>query len=350
MKMKSIKLYIGVIVAFMSLSFMSCNVHEWPAEEAKAKVLLHLDYNTAIDEYLTMYADMGRASRSPEDYDTRYIIKAYLYISDTEYLPQSFAEWRFTRDDVDDIECSRELELSPGKYKIMVWTDFVTQGTDTDKFYKASDFSYIEMTGEYDANNDFRDAFVGSVDLNVDYEDLSNTSVVEETVLMERPLAKYYFITTDVEEFTSRYIDMHNLKSTPNAIIVGTEQIDYSKLSLKFSYPGYLPYIFNMFTDRPIDSMPPGSVSYDSHITDITNEEATLGFDYVLVNGKESSVDVKVALYDTDGSLISMSGSINVPLVRGKYTIVKGKFFTQNQSGGVGIDPSFTDDINLWIP
>lgn len=345
--MKTINRYIMIIVAIMSISFMSCNVHEWPDEEASVNVRLNLDFNTFMDEYLTMYADLGRASRAPEDYDVRYIIKAHLYISDDEYLPTAFTEFRFTRDEVESLNCSRDITLAPGKYKIMVWTDFVEQDTDTDKFYAPDNFSHISMTGEYDGNNDFRDAFVGDVDLNIGFTDLSHSSVVEETVYMERPLAKYYFITTDVEEFASRYFEMHGLKSLPSAI-VGPEQIDYDKLSLKFSYTGYLPCVFNMHTNRPIDSMT--GVTFDSKISDISGSEATLGFDYVLVNGEESSVSVEVALYDTDGSVISMSGTINVPLVRGKYTIVKGKFFTQNQSGGVGIDPSFDGEWNVWIP
>lgn len=347
------KLKILLLVAFMAVLSVSCNVHEMPDEGSKVSIKLNLDYNTNIEEYLTMYADLGRASRSPEDYDVRYIVRAHLYINDDTYLPEAFTEFRFTRDDVDNLNYSTYINLSPGKYKIMVWTDFVEEGKDTDKFYAPDDFSNIAMTAEYDANNDFRDAFCGNADLNVDYSDLSSTANLEVTVPMERPLAKYYFITTDVEEFASRYLEMKKTKGSPTADpnadpSADIYKIDYDAMTLQFLYTGYLPCVFNMYTNRPIDSMT--GVSFDSKITDITGTEATLGFDYVLVNGKESSVSVAVALYDTDGSLISMSNTVNVPLVRGKYTIVKGKFFSQNESSGVGIDPSFDGDWNVWVP
>lgn len=346
--MKSIRYNILIMIACMSLSFMSCNVHEWPGEESKVNVKLNLDYNTSIDEYLTMYTDLlGRTSRSPEDYDVRYIIQAYLYISDDTYIERPYAEFRFTRDDANNLNCSRNIDLAPGKYKIMVWTDFVSQDTDTDKFYEPSDFYHISITGDYDGNNDFRDAFIGTLDLDLGYDDLSSTAGVEHTILMGRPLAKYYFVTTDVKEFTDRYLEQLSAKGQAKAG-VDTKEVDFSKFTLRFDYTGYLPWVFNMHTNRPIKIQQ--DMYYNSTITNVTENEATLGFDYVFVNGVESAVSVSVSLYDTDGTLISMSGTINVPLIRSKYTIVKGKFFTQSQSGGVGIDPSFSGDWNVWVP
>lgn len=345
--MKTIRLHIMIMIAFMSFSFMSCNVHEWPGEEPKANIKLNLDYNTSIDEYLTMYTDLGRTSRSPEDYDVRYIIQAYLYISEKTYIDRPIAEFRFTRDDANQLDCSHIIDLAPGRYKIMVWTDFVSQDTDTDKFYAPDDFYNISITGEYDGNNDFRDAFVGTLDVDIDYADLSSTAGTEYTVLMGRPLAKYYFVTTDVKEFTDRYLEQLAAKGQAKAG-VDTKNIDFSKFKLRFDYTGYLPWVFNMHTNRPIKIQQ--NMFFDSKVTNVTENEATLGFDYVFVNGAESAVAVSVSLYDADGTLISMSGTINVPLIRSKYTIVKGKFFTQSQSGGVGIDPSFNGDWNVWVP
>ena len=344
---KIMKYSIMSVIAVFLLSLSACNVHEWPKSEGKARVRLNLDFNTDIDEYLTIYADdLGRSSRSPEDYDVRYVVKAHLFISETDYLEEAFQTWVFTKDDVDDLNTTQYIDIAPGKYKIMVWTDFVLQGTDKDKFYSPANFSHISMSPEYDGNNDFRDAFIGSYDLDVDYSNLSVNNQLVADVIMNRPLAKYYFVTTDVEEFASRYFAMHSTKGGPNAII-GPDQIDYSKLKLVFNYTGYLPCVFNMHTNRPIDSMT--GVSFESVVTDVTSNEATLGFDYILVNGTQSSVAVSVSLYDTDGEIISMSSTINVPLVRGKYTIVKGKFFTQNEQSGVGINPDYDGDHNIIL-
>lgn len=78
----------------------------------------------------------------------------------------------------------------------------------------------------------------------------------------------------------------------------------------------------------------------------IIKDNAELGFDYVFVNGHESSVTVSVEIYDRDGTLLSRSQPISVPLVRNKVTIVRGKFLTVKAEGGVSIDADFDGEYN----
>ena len=89
-------------------------------------------------------------------------------------------------------------------------------------------------------------------------------------------------------------------------------------------------------------------VSYDGSITQLDDGEALLSFDYVMVNGHESSIPVAVEIYDGK-TLIANTGAINVPIVRNRLTTVRGKFLTSRANEGVGIDPGFDGDFNIEI-
>lgn len=114
-----------------------------------------------------------------------------------------------------------------------------------------------------------------------------------------------------------------------------------------FYYSGYMPCAFNIMDNKPCDSMT--GVSFESTIKAVDEHEARLGFDYVFVNGKESSVMVTVALLDEDGTQLSRSNQIEVPLKRSMLTVVKGSFLIQETGGGVAIDPDFEGEFNIVL-
>ena len=50
-----------------------------------------------------------------------------------------------------------------------------------------------------------------------------------------------------------------------------------------------------------------------------------------------------------DGELIGSTSTINVPTMRGRNTIVRGRFLTSQATGGVGIDPGFDGEYNIEL-
>jgi hypothetical protein len=68
---------------------------------------------------------------------------------------------------------------------------------------------------------------------------------------------------------------------------------------------------------------------------------AIMGCDYVMVNGHESEVQVRMKVYAPDDECVSQTGDIAVPITRSKQTIVRGDFLTQQQAEGIGVDPTF---------
>ena len=197
---------------------------------------------------------------------------------------------------------------------------------------------------------------------------------------MRRPLAKFEFITTDLQEFITKTIEAMIRKEEAEAAakagetkfeggdnpedITPTESdtktdgdtktgdtktpvVDLEKYTVVFFYSGYMPNAYNMMEGKPCDSAT--GVKFSSAISTIDNHDARLGFDYVFVNGEESSVMVTVALYDEEGTQLSISRQIEVPIKRSMLTTVRGSFLMQNTGGGVAIDPGFDGEYNIVL-
>ena len=123
--------------------------------------------------------------------------------------------------------------------------------------------------------------------------------------------------------------------------------VDLEKYKVVFFYSGYMPNAYNMMEGKPCDSAT--GVKFSSAISAIDSHDARLGFDYVFVNGKESSIMVTVGLYDEEGTQLSMSNQIEVPIKRSMLTTVRGSFLMQNTGGGVAIDPGFDGEYNIVL-
>jgi hypothetical protein len=108
-----------------------------------------------------------------------------------------------------------------------------------------------------------------------------------------------------------------------------------------------MPYSYNMFTDKPADSVT--GTSFETTLQRLSDNEAELGFDYVFVNGNESNVVVSVEIYDSQEQLISSFKPIEVPLVRSKLTTVKARFLTAEAEGGVAILPDYDGEYNYQV-
>ena len=357
----------------------SCAVHEWP-EPTPADVIVNLDFDTQMPQYKVLNEEGTRASHDGRDYDIRYAIAAYRLLQDGSYAEEPFLLKVFSKDEIEELNATFRFSIDEGSYRFYVWTDFVLAGTRSDYFYNTTSFRRISLQGTHEGNNDFRDAFSGSADLKVIRRGSKETPSTV-TVQMRRPLAKFEFITTDLQEFITKTIEAMIRKEEAEAAakagetkseggdnpedITPTESdtktdgdtktgdtktpvVDLEKYTVVFFYSGYMPNAYNMMEGKPCDSAT--GVKFSSAISTIDNHDARLGFDYVFVNGEESSVMVTVALYDEEGTQLSISRQIEVPIKRSMLTTVRGSFLMQNTGGGVAIDPGFDDEFNIYIP
>ena len=339
------KIAAACALAISALS--SCDVHEFPAEEpGKQSITLNLEFRTEMPLHQTVeYTRSGKASALPADYDIRYQIRIYATDSEGEITSGDYTAVTVTKDDVTDPDHSVSIEIGEGSYRFLVWADYVDNGSEADKFYTTGDFNEITLAGDsHCGNNAFRDAFRGETVAAVSPD---NGAAQEITVEMERPLARFQFITTDLETFITNALKEQEARSGAEKENSPTKAVNLDDYRIVFRYAGFMPSAFNNFTNKPVDAVT--GVSFTGRITRLGDTEAELGFDYVFVNGTESTVPIAVEVYNMENELLSSTDPIDVPLERSKLTIVRGPFLTTQASGGVGIDPGFDGEWNYEI-
>ena len=149
---------------------------------------LVLDFTNAIDMGFYQTIDYSRASTeaSPSGtktqteitYDIRYTVNAYRIdgndgnrLSDTTVV--------VCNSDLENLNHTLRLNLRPGKYRFLVWADYVVHGTKTDLYYNTSNFDEIILADRqnHTGSTDRRDAFRGEKEAEVyDNPELTSNS------------------------------------------------------------------------------------------------------------------------------------------------------------------------------
>lgn len=360
-----------MVPVLVAVALLGSCVHEFPEPTTTGEFRLRLTFSTDMLPYDTTAAiyTSGAARRAAmkgvvASGTMRYIIKLYRQADvkgsggtalRAETLRRPVREYTLTRDVAEGYDTEFSLKAPAGDYAVLVWADLAESGGR--RYYDASDFAAIALQGDHTGSTDHRDAFRGMARLELT-EKIEEQPVPTVDVAMERPLAKYEFVSTDLREFlgmAAAAAAAHEAaakakaptdSAAPAAAPVRTVNLDDYRV--EFRYVGFMPSVYSMASDRPTDSST--GVTFKGKITPISTGEASLGFDYAFVNGHESAVTVRIALYYADGGgLISLSDPVSVPLRRSHHTVVRGRFLTQRATGGVGIDPSFAGDHNIVL-
>ncbi len=364
---KTIQYIIACVL--LLLPFSGCDVHEFPEERhEKVPFLLHLDFSDEMPLYKEIeYSRNGetRTKGSAGGHDIRYIISAYRADNRRDDSRVADTTFVFTSSDISNLDYTASLELREGTYSFIVWADYVDSGSSSDKYYDTRDFSEIILSDpdNHSGSNDYRDAFRGYATANImnpayysgdSIDSIDNQARVE----MRRPMGKFKFISTDVEIFLTRVAMMMKEQGVLFSSDIEPDTKTYYKKLLQsinfgeyyvvFRYNIFMPCSYNIFTDKPADSWTGMSFKSPIHIEE--DLEMSLGYDYIFVNGSETTLSISLEVYNQKGELISSSNAINVPIVRSKLTLVKGEFLTTKANGGVSINPSFDgDDYNIEI-
>lgn len=333
------KRYLLQIACLSLLILSACDVHEWPVLlEKEHPVMVHLNYNTEMATWNHWYNGKtveeqslgGAESFLNTDGLMRYIVRSYPVVDKKQTSREHTQEDVSMKVVEDGYDNAVQLKLRPGNYKVMVWSDMVMTKSDQ-PYYNADDFSEIYLDGKHVGSTDYKDAYKGWIDLEV----LPGaTNQVE--LKMQRPLARFEFIATDAQEFIAKEESKSNKKVSMD---------DYKVV---FSYVGFMPNTYSLFTDKPVDSST--NVSFESKLSKLSDTEVSMGFDYVFVNDKESRITLQIAIYNNQNVRIMASDPISVPLQRNRNTLVRGNFLMLNASGGIQVDPGYSGDHNMVLP
>ena len=343
-------IYNILILTTISILTSCSYVHEWPDMPSKVPFYLQLNYNTNMTTWEHSYdgttlQELNTNSTYNNIRDNgqiRYIVRAYPITKNTT---QHAAEFIFTKDIAQGYDFETLIELEPGNYNIMVWSDII-ENENKNHHHNAENFTNITLQGkEHPACTDYRDAFRGSTttSLKADITDKEPSTI---TIQMQRPLAKFEFISNDVQEFIEKETTRIQQKTLDKAN--NSKNISFENYNITIYYVGFMPNSYSLFTDKPTDSAT--VILFSSPITQINDNEASLGFDYVFIKPQLSAITVQIAITTNAGEILSTSIPIQVPLNRDHHTIIRGKFLTSDTSGGVAIDPGYDGEFNLTFP
>lgn len=217
------------------------------------------------------------------------------------------------------------LQLNPGNYDVRLWADYTTDAR-TDNHYITTDTKNIKILGkdQYRANTDTRDAFTQALTLTIGNKDQS------ENVTLHRPLAKYRLVANDVAKY--------------NALRAERKYPALEDLKISIAYEGFLPCAYNVNTQKPSDS--DGGYGYASALSQQSDDAATVGKDFVLVNGEQSFVTVTILFKDANGKTISGINGVRIDYRAGQLTTVSGNFLTAGV-GGVQVDTDWSGDYEV---
>ena len=370
------------LIALLALT--ACDVHEFPTEEPGPKpdvpsiyVEPQLCLNVTVPlelEDLPFYKEIfydiengqsSELSRSAADdgMQMRFLIDVYRTDTRGYNRGEGKPDFRIVHTTTDIKEhMDVPLELGAGEYDMQIWADYVPLGTTDDYFYDVHNMNAVTVPEIYKAgdhyhpgNERYRDCFVGhaSIDVPTEEEILANRAdsivVVEARADLERPQALFAIETTDIRKFVEEKAkELLNTEAfdDPSKVMQYTREV-LNHYTVMITYTGYMPYMFNVGTNKPVDSATGRCFFGKMNVLDA--DRAVMGFDHVFVNGTESGVDIAIDVYDNKGVIVSTIGPLKVPLKRGKYTLVSGRFLSADASGGVGINPGFNGDHNIQI-
>ena len=324
------------IICLPLVYLTSCDVHEWPElpEKVSTHVRLYYETNMTIWNHLhdgTKVIEQGYG----ETYDNqlkvgkiRYIIRTYTVSEKQRSLKEHIQEFVFTKDLAEGYDHEVTLDLLPGEYNLMVWSDLISEH-EQQSYYNANNFAQIYLQGKHMGNDDYRDTFRGESSLLL-YPNIINQIPDTIHITMKRPMAKFEIIANDLLEFIELNTENINLYQT------------------KIQYIGFMPDTYSMFIDKPVDSST--GVVFQSKLKELTKSEVSMGSDYVFVGNRESVVTIKIGIYNHEGKQVSMTKSIEIPLKPNHHTILTGKYLMQNASGGINLNPDFDGNYNIIFP
>ena len=341
------------VIMLTAVMFAACNVYEWyeeeplpgpepPPEPETPAFVLHLDFDTDMP----LHQEIAWSRAATDAHDVRHQVMIY---SGTGEITASSVPVRTLTLTGESTTLNRdvEIDLEEGQYSFLVWSDYVDQGSMSDKYYTTGSLSAITLAdrNNHPGSNPYRDAFRGQTTGTV-VKGVGGSA----TVPMKRPMARFEFITTDLEEFVAkeaarRAAEEGRAGGDKSDSEAEDSRADISDYTVTFNYT-FMPSTYNIYTDKPTDAR--AGTKFDSQFESVS-DGTRLGYDYVFVNGSESLVNVSVQVKDRNGNVVAATNSIEVPLVRSKLTVVKGEFMSTSSGGGVAIDPGFDGEFNIEI-
>lgn len=337
----------------LALPFLmaACTLHEEPELTADGELgvdptEVNVEVNLTLDLNLPEQGNEENSSArvsANTDYLHRFIVEAYF--NRQPVVRQVFVE---NITDRTHLSLPVSMKLHARSYQLVVWKDYVSAETpEEDLHYNTQSLvPVIPNRASHTGNTEYKDVFVGTTSLDLTAYADQWGAVVEQDVTLQRPVARYELIATDVDKFLQRIAD---------------GEVNGETFTARIKYSGYLPVGYNA-----LDNVPKHSLMYMQYNTSFElpeegTDELRVGFDYVFVSNEGSaSVPMEIEIVNEENVTVANS-VLNVPLERGKNTVWTGEFLTGDDQGGqggdepgedeggIGIDPDYDNETDLGV-
>ena len=344
------KLWSGLLA--LPFLMAACTLHEEPELTADGELgvdptEVNVEVNLTLDLNLPEQGNEENSSArvsANTDYLHRFIVEAYL--NRQPVARQVFVE---SITDRTHLSLPVSMKLHALSYQLVVWKDYVSAETpQEDLHYNTQSLvPVIPNRASHTGNTEYKDVFVGTTSLDLTAYADQWGAVVEQDVTLQRPVARYELIATDVDKFLQRIAD---------------GEVSGERFTARIKYSGYLPVGYNVLDDVPKHSLMYMQYNTSFDVPEEGTDELRVGFDYVFVSN-EGSASVPMEIEIVNENNVTVANSVlNVPLERGKNTVWTGEFLTgDNQGGqgggdepgedeeGIGIDPDYDNETDLGV-
>ena len=321
----------------------ACQLHEEPmltadgelgVDPTQVTVNAELSLSLPISERTAQTTAQAatRAEGETTSYMHRIIVEAYLdnVATQRQVVYEEEIEGRT------HLTVPVSLKLHARNYRIAVWADYVQADTQEDWFYDTTTLTPVIDNGNYQGNNERKDAFYGvqSVDL-TGYRDEWN-AVVSTDMTLTRPVARYELVATDMEQLRQKVTD--------------GEAAD-GAFTVRVKYSDYLDCGFDLLEEAACNPLMYMQYTTTLNIPDETTDYYTIGFDYVFCDAAGTDISIEVEVVDSQSVTVARS-IISVPCTQGMNTTVRDNFLTADPAlaeDGVGIDSGYDDESDLVV-
>ncbi len=344
------KLWSGLLA--LPFLMAACTLHEEPELTADGELgvdptEVNVEVNLTLDLNLPEQGNEENSSvrvSANTDYLHRFIVEVYLN-------RQPVARQVFVENITDRTHLSLpvDMQLHAREYQLVVWKDYVSAETPEEDLHwnTQSLVPVIPNRASHTGNTEYKDVFVGTTSLDLTAYADQWGAVVEQDVALQRPVARYELIATDVDKFLQRIAD---------------GEVSGERFTARIKYSGYLPVGYNVLDDVPKHSLMYMQYNTSFDVPEEGTDELRVGFDYVFVSN-EGSASVPMEIEIVNENNVTVANSVlNVPLERGKNTVWTGEFLTGDDQGGqgggdepgededgIGIDPDYDNETDLGV-
>lgn len=347
------RLYQILCLALLPLIITAC-LYEHPALTEDGELGVDpttVTLNTSLKLNLNMPAAeegaamlLRPAAGEAPAYRHRFVIDAYIdrVFTTRQVVYQDIADGRT------QITLPISMKLHARNYEIAVWSDYVQTPNEAESIDGTEEYFYntstpnrlLSLVGNKSdqGNNEYKDAFCGSVELNLEkYRNDWNT-VIPLDLELTRPVARYQLLANDAAKF---------LESSNVLITKGTDFV------ARLKYDGYLNVGYNVLEKLPRHGLMYMQFDKTFKKADMkAGEVFPLVFDYFFATSDDvlTRIPVTLEIWDKDVKNLLASTSFNVTGKPGQNTTITYGFLTADPNGGVNFDPAYDDNTEVEVP